>query len=71
MRRSEGANSGSVQRPARYRERRLVRALPEPGAECVVTGGLSGVNGRKATAGTTVYGPDGSATAYATWLAIV
>lgn len=50
-----------------------IHALPGPGAECVVTGALSGVSGRKATVSTTVYGPDGSAlaTACATWLALV
>ncbi|SDT77025.1 hypothetical protein [Actinoplanes derwentensis] len=49
-----------------------VTALPEPGAECVVVGALSGTSGRKAVVGSTVYGPDGHrlATARATWLAV-
>jgi hypothetical protein len=47
--------------------------LPLPGTECVVVGALSGVNGRKATVDSTVYGPDGRrlARARATWLALV
>ncbi|PRX24702.1 hypothetical protein CLV67_102481 [Actinoplanes italicus] len=50
-----------------------VGELPAPGSECVVVGALSGVNGRKATVDSTVYGPDGRrlARARATWLALV
>ncbi|MDR6325322.1 hypothetical protein [Actinoplanes couchii] len=50
-----------------------VTALPEPGAGCVVAGALSGLDGRKATVDSTVYGPDGErlATARAVWLAVI
>ena len=50
-----------------------VGELPAPGAECVITGSLSAVSGRKAIVDSAVYGPDGRrlASARATWLAIV
>lgn len=50
-----------------------VGALPGPGTECVVAGALSGVDGRKATVDSALYGPDGERLAYAraTWLALV
>jgi hypothetical protein len=49
-----------------------VRALPTPGAECVVVGAVTASQGRKAHVGSTVYGPDGTelATARATWIAV-
>jgi hypothetical protein len=49
-----------------------VDALPEPGAECVVVARMTGEEGRKAYALTTVYSPAGDvlATARATWIAI-
>ncbi|MDG4805998.1 hypothetical protein O7634_04425 [Micromonospora sp. WMMD1120] len=49
----------------------VVSALPEPGDECVVTGALLGVDGRKAFVHTSLYGPDGAllGAARATWIA--
>jgi hypothetical protein len=49
-----------------------VAALPAPGAACVVVGAAEAVEGRKATATSTVYAPDGAplATARATWIRI-
>ena len=49
-----------------------VGGLPGPGARCVVVGALSGMDGRKATVDSAVYGPDGRrlARARATWLAL-
>jgi hypothetical protein len=49
-----------------------VRALPTPGAACVVVGAATASQGRKAQVGSTVYGPDGTAlaTARATWIAV-
>jgi hypothetical protein len=46
--------------------------LPEPGAECVVVGRLTGVDGRKAYAGSTLYSPAGYplATARTTWITV-
>ncbi|MEU8391085.1 hypothetical protein [Micromonospora sp. NPDC048843] len=48
-----------------------VATLPEPGDECVVTGALLRVDGRKALVHTSLYGPDGSllGAARATWIA--
>ena len=37
----------------------VVAALPGPGDECVVTGALLRVDGRKALVHTSLYGPDG------------
>ncbi|MFF0470019.1 hypothetical protein ACFYPX_21595 [Micromonospora zamorensis] len=49
----------------------VVTALPGPGDECVVTGELLGVDGRKALVRTSLYGPDGAllGAARATWIA--
>ncbi|MFG1841906.1 hypothetical protein [Micromonospora sp. NPDC049175] len=49
----------------------VVTALPEPGDDCVVTGALRGVDGRKALVHTSLYGPDGTllGAARATWIA--
>jgi hypothetical protein len=49
-----------------------VRALPAPGAACVVVGRADGMQGRKAWTRSTLYGPGGAllATARATWIAI-
>ncbi|MEU1586318.1 hypothetical protein [Micromonospora sp. NPDC005710] len=49
----------------------VVAALPTPGDECVVTGALLRVEGRKALVHTSLYGPDGSllGAARATWIA--
>ncbi|MET7705298.1 hypothetical protein [Micromonospora sp. NPDC005413] len=49
----------------------VVAALPRPGDECVVTGVLLRVDGRKALVHTSLYGPDGAllGTARATWIA--
>ncbi|MET7865775.1 hypothetical protein [Micromonospora taraxaci] len=49
----------------------VVAALPAPGDECVVTGALLGVDGRKAAVHTSLYGPDGAllGAARATWIA--
>ena len=49
----------------------MVAALPGPGDECVVTGALLRVDGRKALVHTSLYGPDGSllGAARATWIA--
>ncbi|GAB4103129.1 hypothetical protein GCM10028790_21480 [Micromonospora taraxaci] len=49
----------------------VVGALPAPGDECVVTGALLGVDGRKAAVHTSLYGPDGAllGAARATWIA--
>ncbi|SCE92232.1 hypothetical protein [Micromonospora chokoriensis] len=49
----------------------VVAALPAPGDECVVTGALLGVDGRKATVHTSLYRPDGAllGAARATWIA--
>ena len=46
-------------------------AHPAPGDECVVTGALVGVDGRKAMVHTSLYRPDGAllGTARATWIA--
>ncbi|KOX03955.1 hypothetical protein ACWD6L_03870 [Micromonospora profundi] len=46
-------------------------AHPAPGDECVVTGALIGVDGRKAMVHTSLYGPDGAllGAARATWIA--
>ncbi|MFD6568837.1 hypothetical protein [Micromonospora profundi] len=48
-----------------------ILAHPAPGDECVVTGALVGVDGRKAMVHTSLYGPDGAllGTARATWIA--
>ncbi|MBM0235572.1 hypothetical protein JNW91_29650 [Micromonospora sp. STR1_7] len=48
-----------------------VTARPAPGDECVVTGALIGVDGRKALVHTSLYGPDGGllGAARATWIA--
>ncbi|MGC4809884.1 hypothetical protein ACLQ29_05060 [Micromonospora sp. DT228] len=49
----------------------VVTALPGPGDDCVVTGALLGVDGRKALVHTSLYGPDGTllGAARATWIA--
>lgn len=49
-----------------------VDAVPGPGSECVVVGELVGVDGRKASVRSAVYGPDGSALARAEaiWIAV-
>ncbi|MEV1111433.1 hypothetical protein AB0I95_22770 [Micromonospora sp. NPDC049751] len=49
----------------------VVAARPAPGDECVVTGALIGVDGRKALVHTSLYGPDGTllGAARATWIA--
>ncbi|MEH0929921.1 hypothetical protein [Micromonospora sp. CPCC 205558] len=49
----------------------VVAALPQPGDECVVTGALVRVDGRKALVHTSLYGPDGAllGAARATWIA--
>ncbi|WP_405429750.1 hypothetical protein [Micromonospora sp. NBC_00617] len=49
----------------------VVTARPAPGDECVVTGALIGVDGRKALVHTSLYGPDGAllGVARATWIA--
>jgi hypothetical protein len=49
-----------------------VDAVPVPGDACVVVGEMTGEDGRKAYARTTLYGPAGDqlATAQATWLAL-
>ncbi|TCB97699.1 hypothetical protein E0H26_12430 [Micromonospora zingiberis] len=49
-----------------------VEALPRPGDECVVTGELVDVVGRKAMVRTSLYGPDGAllGRARATWIAV-
>ncbi|WP_406072639.1 hypothetical protein [Micromonospora sp. NBC_01638] len=48
----------------------VVSALPGPGDECVVTGALLGVDGRKALVHTSLYGPNGAllGAARATWI---
>ncbi|MEV6814442.1 hypothetical protein [Micromonospora sp. NPDC051296] len=50
----------------------LVEALPRPGDECVVTGAVVGIEGRKAQVRTSLYGPDGAllGRARATWIAV-
>jgi hypothetical protein len=50
-----------------------VDELPEPGAECVVTGAAVEIAGRKATVDSTVYGPGDRrlASARATWIAVI
>ncbi|PZG18192.1 hypothetical protein C1I95_14080 [Micromonospora craterilacus] len=50
----------------------LVEALPRPGDECVVTGAVVGIEGRKAQVRTSLYGPDGVllGRARATWIAV-
>lgn len=50
----------------------VVSALPEPAAECVVTGRLVEAAGRKALVHSTLYDPAGEVLAYAraTWIAI-
>lgn len=49
----------------------VVAARPAPGDECVVTGALIGVDGRKALVHTSLYGPAGQllGAARATWIA--
>jgi hypothetical protein len=49
-----------------------VDALPEPGDECVVMGELTGEDGRKAFARTTLYAPSGRAIAisHSVWIAL-
>ena len=49
-----------------------VDAVPAPGAECVVVGEMTGEDGRKAYARTTLYSPTGDplAIGQATWIAI-
>ncbi|MHA4949206.1 hypothetical protein ACX27O_17960 [Micromonospora sp. SD19] len=49
----------------------VVAALPRPDDECVVTGALLRVDGRKALVHTSLYGPDGAllGAARATWIA--
>jgi hypothetical protein len=49
-----------------------VLSLPTPGEECVVVGGLLGVDGRKTFTASTAYGADGRelGRATATWIAI-
>ncbi|WCN80613.1 hypothetical protein [Micromonospora sp. LH3U1] len=49
----------------------VVAALPGPGDQCVVTGALLGVDGRKALVHTSLYGPNGAllGAARATWIA--
>ncbi|MGC4876800.1 hypothetical protein ACLQ26_11150 [Micromonospora sp. DT43] len=49
----------------------VVHARPAPGDECVVTGALIGVDGRKALVHTSLYGPGGAllGAARATWIA--
>ncbi|MET8086978.1 hypothetical protein [Micromonospora sp. NPDC005237] len=49
----------------------VVTARPAPGDECVVTGALIGVDGRKALVHTSLYGPGGAllGSARATWIA--
>ncbi|MET8043582.1 hypothetical protein ABZU25_22295 [Micromonospora sp. NPDC005215] len=49
----------------------VVTALPGPGDDCVVTGALLGVDGRKALVHTSLYAPDGAllGAARATWIA--
>ncbi|WP_422736719.1 hypothetical protein ACN263_24825 [Micromonospora sp. WMMD729] len=49
----------------------VVAARPAPGDDCVVTGALIGVDGRKALVHTSLYGPDGTllGAARATWIA--
>ncbi|MET8279386.1 hypothetical protein [Micromonospora sp. NPDC005174] len=49
----------------------VVTARPAPGDECVVTGALIGVDGRKALVHTSLYGPGGAllGAARATWIA--
>jgi hypothetical protein len=49
-----------------------VRALPPPGAICVVVGAVEATAGRKAVVYSSVYGPGGArlATARATWVAM-
>ncbi|WP_433126979.1 hypothetical protein ACQPWW_29310 [Micromonospora sp. CA-240977] len=49
----------------------VVTALPRPGDDCVVTGALLGVDGRKALVHTSLYAPDGAllGAARATWIA--
>jgi hypothetical protein len=49
-----------------------IRALPEPGDECVVVGVCEAAQGRKALVGTSLYGPAGRllATARATWIEV-
>ncbi len=48
-----------------------VEALPRPGDECVVTGAVVTIEGRKALVRTSLYGPDGDllGRAHATWIA--
>ncbi|MFI6782779.1 hypothetical protein [Micromonospora sp. NPDC050276] len=49
----------------------VVAAVPSPGDECVVTGAMLRVDGRKALVHTSLYGPDGAllGAARATWIA--
>ncbi len=46
--------------------------LPEPGERCVIMGSLTGVEGRKASVITTMYGGDGAQVAHAraTWISL-
>ncbi|MEU5905925.1 hypothetical protein [Micromonospora sp. NPDC047527] len=48
----------------------VITALPAPGDDCVVTGALIAVDGRKALVHTSLYGPDGTllGAARATWI---
>ncbi|MFF5175500.1 hypothetical protein ACFY3U_23125 [Micromonospora sp. NPDC000089] len=50
----------------------VVDALPAPGDACVVTGALTGAEGRKAFVHTALYGPTGAllGRARATWIAV-
>lgn len=50
----------------------VVRALPRPGDECVVTGATVGGAGRKAEVHSSLYGPGGDLLGYAraTWIAL-
>ncbi|MBQ1052538.1 hypothetical protein KBX50_29315 [Micromonospora sp. C51] len=49
-----------------------IDALPRPGDECVVTGTLIGIEGRKAFVHTSLYAPDGQLLGHAraTWIAV-
>jgi hypothetical protein len=50
----------------------LVHRMPAPGDRCVVLGAVASIDGRKARARSTLYGPDGTelARARATWIRI-
>ncbi|MBQ1025548.1 hypothetical protein [Micromonospora sp. C95] len=49
-----------------------IAALPRPGDECVVTGAVTGTDGRKAFVHTSLYAPDGRPLGHAraTWIAV-